>query len=83
MVSGVYHIKDGGWRVYLDGEEIGEWGIRHDAIVAYNTHVAWLGLDRPLKRVPDEDPQGTFMKRMGISWYSHPPGGKFPSRVRA
>ncbi len=36
---------------------LGYYGFQADAAIAHNTHVAWLGLDRPLNVIPLEDYQ--------------------------
>jgi hypothetical protein len=76
----------GGWRAVImldDGEllELGVWGLKPDAIEAYNWHLAWLGLDRPLLPMPEDpgDQQRKLMDRLGISYVMTPLGRKFPT----
>jgi hypothetical protein len=75
----------GGWRAVIvldDGEalDLGVWGLKPDAIEAYNWHLAWLGLDRPLLPMPRDAAQ-EFFDRFKFVAYGHRAGRKFPSRV--
>jgi len=56
---GVRAHSPGKWeaRLTLNGRtlQLGLFGFEGDAAIAYNFHVAWLGLDRPLNPITEED----------------------------
>jgi hypothetical protein len=72
------------WRatIVLNGGELldlGVYGLQEDAVVAYNWHLAWLGLDRPLLPVPRDQAQ-EFFERFKLVNIGHKAGAKFPGR---
>ncbi len=75
----------GEWRATIvvdDGEmlELGSWGLKENAIEAYNWHLAWLGLERELLPVPRDRAQ-EFFDRFKFVSIGHRVGAKF-SRER-
>jgi hypothetical protein len=74
----------GGYRAVIvldDGPlDLGVWGLKPDAIEAYNTHVAWRGIDRPLLHMPRDEAQ-EFFDRFKFVAIGHRAGRKFPARV--
>jgi hypothetical protein len=54
-----YSKSHGGWhaRLYLNGKQksLGYFGFEVDAAICVNTHIAYLGLDRPLNAIPEDE----------------------------
>jgi hypothetical protein len=54
-----FNKERGKWRAYLslDGRtvDLGRFAFEGDAAIAYNFHVAWLGLQRPLNTITEAD----------------------------
>jgi hypothetical protein len=54
-----FNKQRGKWQACLSingvSHRLGLFGFEGDAAIAYNAHVAWLGLDRPLNVITEED----------------------------